>query len=128
MVIFGEAHLRQILSAYTTYYNQVRTHLALQKDAPLRRRFCESGAIVAIPILAGLHHQYSDVIFGRDRDLKRGLDLLARTDRRTTSQYVELLLIDHVRALLKNAFEDDGSLTSKDPHEALILLTDNAVE
>jgi cyanate lyase len=32
--------------------------LALQKDAPLRRTVQRSGAIVAIPILAGLHHQY----------------------------------------------------------------------
>jgi hypothetical protein len=57
-------------------------------------------------------------------DLKRGLDLLAKADRRTTSQYVEILLLDHVRALLKNTFEDDGSLTSKDPHEVLTLQTD----
>jgi hypothetical protein len=33
MLIFGEAHLRRILSAYAAYYNQARTHLALQKDA-----------------------------------------------------------------------------------------------
>ena len=33
MLIFGEAHLRRILSAYAAYYNQTRTHLALQKDA-----------------------------------------------------------------------------------------------
>jgi transposase InsO family protein len=58
IVIFGEAHLRRILSAYATYYNQARTHLALQKDAPLHRAVQRSGAIVAIPILAGLHHQY----------------------------------------------------------------------
>src|SRR6266480_1348910 len=58
IVIFGEAHLRRILSAYAAYYNQARTHLALQKDAPLRRAVQRSGAIVAIPILAGLHHQY----------------------------------------------------------------------
>ena len=58
MVICGEAHLRRILSAYVAYYNQARTHLALQKDAPLRRAVQSSGAIVAIPILAGLHHQY----------------------------------------------------------------------
>jgi transposase InsO family protein len=58
MVIFGEAHLRRILSAYAPYYNQARTHLALQKDAPLHRAVLRSGAIVAIPILAGLHHQY----------------------------------------------------------------------
>jgi transposase InsO family protein len=58
MLIFGEAHLRQILSAYAAYYNQARTHLALQKDAPLHRAVRRSGAIVVIPILAGLHHQY----------------------------------------------------------------------
>ena len=34
------------------------THLALQKDAPLHRAVQRSGVIVAIPILAGLHHQY----------------------------------------------------------------------
>jgi hypothetical protein len=32
--------------------------LALQKDAPFHRAVQRSGAIVAIPILAGLHHQY----------------------------------------------------------------------
>jgi transposase InsO family protein len=58
MVICGEAHLRQILSAYSAYYNQARTHLALQKDAPLSRAVQRTGAIAAIPILAGLHHQY----------------------------------------------------------------------
>jgi hypothetical protein len=49
---------RLVLSAYAAYYNQARTHLALQKDAPLHRAVQRSGAIVAIPILAGLHHQY----------------------------------------------------------------------
>jgi transposase InsO family protein len=58
VVIFGETHLRRILSAYAAYYNQARTHLALQKDAPLHRAVQRSGAVAAIPILAGLHHQY----------------------------------------------------------------------
>jgi hypothetical protein len=58
VLIFGEAHLRRILSAYAAYYNQARTHLALQKEAPLHRVVQRSGVIVAIPILAGLHHQY----------------------------------------------------------------------
>jgi len=58
MVIFSEMHLRRILSGYAAYYNQARTHLALQKDAPLHRAVQRSGAIVAIPILAGLHHKY----------------------------------------------------------------------
>jgi transposase InsO family protein len=58
VVSLGETHLRRILCAYAAYYNQARTHLALQKDAPLHRAVQQSGAIVAIPILAGLHHQY----------------------------------------------------------------------
>jgi hypothetical protein len=36
-VVFGEAHLRRVLGAYATYYNKTRPHLALRKDAPLRR-------------------------------------------------------------------------------------------
>src|SRR5258706_3507464 len=58
LLIFGEAHLRQILSSYVAYYNEVRTHLALSKDAPLGRAVQRTGAIVAIPILSGLHHHY----------------------------------------------------------------------
>jgi transposase InsO family protein len=58
ILIFGEAHLRRFLSAYAAYYNRARTHLALQKDVPLHRAAQRSGVIVAIPILAGLHHQY----------------------------------------------------------------------
>jgi len=58
MVIFGDTHLRRILYAYAAYYNQARMHLALQKDAPLHRSIQRSGPIVAIPILAELHHQY----------------------------------------------------------------------
>lgn len=57
-LILGEAHLRRILSSYATYYNRARTHLALQKDAPWYRAAQHSGAIVGVPILAGLHHQY----------------------------------------------------------------------
>jgi transposase InsO family protein len=58
MLIFSESHLRRVLASYAAYYNQARTHLALQKDAPLHRAVQRSGVIVAIPILSGLHHQY----------------------------------------------------------------------
>src|SRR5256884_5562521 len=58
ILVFGEAHLRQILSSYAAYYNEVRTHLALGKDAPLGRAVQRTGVVVAIPILSGLHHHY----------------------------------------------------------------------
>ena len=51
-------HLRQILSSYAAYYNEIRTHLALGKDAPLGRAVQRTGVVVAIPILSGLHHHY----------------------------------------------------------------------
>jgi len=58
MLIFGEAHLRKILSSYAAYYNEVRTHLALGKDTPRGRAVQRTGVIIAIPILSGLHHHY----------------------------------------------------------------------
>jgi transposase InsO family protein len=58
MLVLGESHLRQILSCYAAYYNEVRTHLALGKDAPVGRAVQRTGTIVAIPILSGLHHHY----------------------------------------------------------------------
>lgn len=39
------------------HQSQSRTHLPLHKDAPLHRLVQRSGANIAIPILAGLHHQ-----------------------------------------------------------------------
>ena len=58
VVIFGEDHLRRTLKAYAAYYNHVRTHLALAKDAPLLRPVQQLGDIAVRPILGGLHHKY----------------------------------------------------------------------
>ena len=35
--MFGERHLRHVLSCYIDYYNAARTHLSLDKDTPIRR-------------------------------------------------------------------------------------------
>ena len=58
VVVFGERHLRQLLLAYMAYYNFARTHLSLNKDAPMPRAIQAVGCIYANPILGGLHHQY----------------------------------------------------------------------
>src|SRR5580658_3380739 len=34
LAVSGEAHLRRVLKTYAAYYNEVRTHLSLGKDAP----------------------------------------------------------------------------------------------
>ena len=58
VLIFGERHLQGVLSLYSLYYNETRTHLGLGKDAPLRRAVQRHGAIVTKPVLSGLHHRY----------------------------------------------------------------------
>src|SRR5258707_10417655 len=61
ILIFDERHLRRILTLYSLYYNETRTHLGLGKDAPLRRSVQRSGTIVTTPILSGLHHRYAPI-------------------------------------------------------------------
>ena len=61
ILIFGEAHPRQILISYASYYNESRTHLSLHKDAPLHRAVQRSGTIITMPVLGGLHHRYARI-------------------------------------------------------------------
>jgi transposase InsO family protein len=58
IVVLGEAHLRRILAAYADYYNELRTHLSLDKESPIRRPVQRHGQLAAQRILGGLHHQY----------------------------------------------------------------------
>ena len=58
IIVLGEAHLRRILKSYALYYNETRTHLALDKDAPLSRTVKRAGRILCRSVLGGLHHEY----------------------------------------------------------------------
>jgi transposase InsO family protein len=58
VVVLGEAHLRRILTKYAAYYNELRTHRSLDKDAPVHRAIQHVGRIVSAPVLGGLHHHY----------------------------------------------------------------------
>jgi len=57
-VVWGETHLRRILRTYARYYNDIRTHLSLDKDAPAFRRIQRTGIINSHSVLGGLHHHY----------------------------------------------------------------------
>jgi transposase InsO family protein len=58
VIILNETGLRRILKSYFDYYENSRTHLSLGKDAPVSRPIqpIETGRIVAIPQVGGLHH------------------------------------------------------------------------
>jgi transposase InsO family protein len=57
-IVLGEAHLCCILRTYARYYNDIRTHRSLDKDAPVSRPVQRTGVITSRPILGGLHHHY----------------------------------------------------------------------
>jgi hypothetical protein len=58
IIVLGEAHLRRILRFYAHYYNAMRTHRSLDKDAPRSRPVQRTGSIVSYALLGGLHHHY----------------------------------------------------------------------
>jgi len=58
VVVFGEQHLRHLLLSYMKYYNEVRTHLSLEKDAPIPCAVERAGHINCRRVLGGLHHRY----------------------------------------------------------------------
>ena len=61
VIVLGEAHLRWILQACARYYNDLRTHRSLDKDAPFSRPVQRIGRIRSHALLGGLHHHYMRV-------------------------------------------------------------------
>ena len=60
IIVLNEVSLRRTLKSYFLYYGYSRTHLALDKDSPKPRavQSSETGPVVKIPQVSGLHHRY----------------------------------------------------------------------
>jgi transposase InsO family protein len=58
VVVLSEAHLRRLLTKYAAYYNELRIHRSLGKDAPIHRAIQHQGRIASEPVVGGLHHCY----------------------------------------------------------------------
>lgn len=60
VIVLSERHLKRILASYVDYYNDTRTHISLNKDAPTgrSRRPPEQGRVVELDRVGGLHHEY----------------------------------------------------------------------
>ena len=62
-IVLDDEHLRRLLGEYLTYYHDDRTHLGVEKDAPLtrpvERRPAGSAAVHARRRVGGLHHRYT---------------------------------------------------------------------
>jgi hypothetical protein len=72
MIPISAAHLRSILKIWACHYNRSRPHMALGPGVPdpppktvvfqarrSRHRLREGHVVLAKPVLAGLHHEYS---------------------------------------------------------------------
>jgi putative transposase len=59
-LILGEKHLYKTLKAYRDYYNGKRPHQGIGQTIPQAEKpsTTQSGKIVSIPVLGGLHHAY----------------------------------------------------------------------
>ena len=57
-VVLGEKHLRRVLKFYARYYNEMRTHRSLNKDAPASRPVQRTESVIPHPVLGSLHHCY----------------------------------------------------------------------
>jgi len=55
----NEAHLRAILAEFAAYYNTERPHRTLRLETPRPASRSPTGAVVARPVLGGLHHAYA---------------------------------------------------------------------
>jgi putative transposase len=60
VMVFSATGLQRLLHLYCDYYERTRTHLSLDKDAPVPRVTTppSEGRVVAIPHVGGLHHRY----------------------------------------------------------------------
>ena len=61
VIVSNEKHLLRLLKEFLVYYHTVRTHQALDQNAPYPRGVEPPGAgnVKAIPYLGGLHHRYT---------------------------------------------------------------------
>jgi len=61
VIVFNEAHLIRILTSCFAYYHEARSHLSLDRNAPIPRQVepPSHGRVIAIPHVGGLHHRYT---------------------------------------------------------------------
>ena len=60
VIVFNERSLKRILRSYVDYYQNFRTHLSPNKDAPITRQVQppKLGRVIEMPVVGGLHHRY----------------------------------------------------------------------
>ncbi len=60
IIILNEFSLKRILKTYLQYNEHTRTHLSLEKTAPISKtvQLPELVRVIELPQVGGLHHRY----------------------------------------------------------------------
>jgi hypothetical protein len=62
VLVLSARHLQQLLKHYGAYFNRSPRHHGLDQQVPVptpARRYTAGSRVVATPVLARLHHEYS---------------------------------------------------------------------
>jgi hypothetical protein len=88
IIVLDETHLRQVLKYYVRYYNESRTHLSLDKDAPFSRAVLVSARIATIPVLRTASSTLPDLNFrqgqGMLKEIETERDAIAAAENMST--------------------------------------------
>jgi hypothetical protein len=105
VLIFGESRLRRVLASYAAYYNQARTHLALQKDAPLASSSPTVRCHYRHPNLGRTASSIcSDMIFGKDRTGQSTSNSMPATSIRPRPLHLVVFLAASVGGLVPQSW------------------------
>jgi putative transposase len=63
VIVLNDQHLMRLLKDYVSYYHRFRTHLSLEMDCAIPRAIqpSETGPVISIPEVGGLHHHYERI-------------------------------------------------------------------
>jgi putative transposase len=99
IIAADERHLKRLLSDYVCYYKRCRTHLSLEKDAPVSRPTepPSLGPVIEIPKVGGLHHLYTRKAAWSIKISKRSLENAQRAVRSLVTRLTFLWMDPHWR-------------------------------
>ncbi len=58
VIVLDSRHFQRLVAEYVRYYNAARPHQGLGQQTPVPAERPAEGKVIALPVLAGLHHDY----------------------------------------------------------------------
>jgi putative transposase len=58
ILVLDDRHFHRVVTDYVRYHNNARPHQGIRQRTPVPAEHAAQGKIIALPVLAGLHHEY----------------------------------------------------------------------